>query len=170
VSSARASLIRKAFGRDRYRPAPAAPVGRLEASGGYGPNTTEPARLLLVEDEPLHRRMVRMVLASPTISVAEVETGEAAINFLSMRPVDLVLLDVSLPRMTGPEVLAWLRNGHAQWRDIPVMALVAGEDERWLGPMRALGLDDWTPKPIDRTDMMTRILRMLPGLPTQAGA
>jgi CheY-like chemotaxis protein len=113
--------------------------------------------------------MFRMVLASPHLSVCEVESGEAAIDLLAFRRFDLVLLDVTLPRMNGPETLAWLRRGPAQWRDTPVMALVAPEDERWVGPMRAIGLDDWTPKPVDRSNVSARIARILPALPNASG-
>ncbi len=122
------------------------------------------AQILLVEDDPLHRRIVRLLLADTGINLTEVEDGQAALDLLSIRRFDLLLLDTSLPRITGPETLGWLRRSHTPWSDIPAMALVGPGEGALAQRMSAIGLEGKVAKPIDRADFYDALVRVLPAL------
>jgi CheY-like chemotaxis protein len=122
------------------------------------------AQILLVEDDPLQRRIVRLLLSDTGISLTEVENGQAALDLLSIRRFDLVLLDTSLSQITGPETLGWLRRSQTPWSDIPVMALVGPGDAALVQRMTAIGLDGKIAKPIDRADFYDALVRVLPAL------
>lgn len=116
--------------------------------------------IAVVEDNPDNRLLVRVIL-EPDYGVVEYESGLAALEGLERDKPDLVLLDVSLPRMDGTEVLRWIReNDHL--RGLPVIALtahaMAGDREKYL----AAGFDDYVAKPIvDETVLLGAIRRHL---------
>ncbi|HEU5047409.1 MAG TPA: response regulator [Rickettsiales bacterium] len=92
-------------------------------SGNVSDHETHPARILLVEDNAgdavLVRRMCRKTHLADDIAIAN--TAEAALSMLQTeaRP-DFIMLDLSLPQMTGEEFLDEVMN-HRRWRDIPVL-------------------------------------------------
>src|SRR5205085_1135885 len=87
-------------------------------------------RVLVAEADPYHRRVLRVLLASPRISVIEVEDGQSAVDLLALRSFDLLMLDINLPLMTGHDVIRWIRRSRTPWADIPILGLI---DEKHLG-------------------------------------
>ncbi len=100
----------------------------------------------LVEDNPDNRLLVRVILEDQ-FEVTEYEMGRDALAGFKQDKPDLVLLDISLPEMDGPEVLQRMRADE-DLRDLPVIALtahaMAGDREKYL----ALGFNDYVTKPI----------------------
>ncbi len=83
-------------------------------------------RVLVVDDEPQIRRALRLVLRANGYDVAEVGTGEGALDALVIQPFDLMILDLMLPDVDGVEVCRRLR----EWSHLPVVVLSAhGEEE-----------------------------------------
>ena len=83
-------------------------------------------RVLVVDDEPQIRRALRLVLRANGYEVAEVGTGEGALDALVIQPFDLMILDLMLPDLDGVEVCRRLR----EWSRLPVVVLSAhGEEE-----------------------------------------
>ena len=118
-------------------------------------------KIAVVEDNPDNRLLVQVIL-EPLYEVTEYEDGYAALEGLPKARPDLVLLDVSLPGMDGPEVLHRLR-ADAGLRGLPVIALtahaMAGDREKYL----AAGFDDYVTKPIlDETLLLDAIKKLLP--------
>jgi CheY-like chemotaxis protein len=116
--------------------------------------------IALVEDNPDNRLLVR-VLLEDQYRIEEYETGTAAIDAFGAWVPDLVLLDISLPGMDGPEVLERMK-ADPRLRNVPVIALtahaMAGDREKFLGQ----GFDDYVTKPIvDPTALMDAISRGL---------
>lgn len=114
-----------------------------------------PLEILLVEDNPADVRMTREALAAVGIGhrLHVVEDGEAALAFIrrnesfSEAPQpDLVLLDLSLPRMSGHQVLASLRRLRLEKR-VPVVVLTGSRHERDLVESFALEADEHIRKP-----------------------
>jgi CheY-like chemotaxis protein len=103
-------------------------------------------KVAVVEDNPDNRLLVSALLED-RFAVTEHESGLHALEGLRRERPDLVLLDISLPGMDGPTLLATLRRDEAL-RDLPVVALtahaMAGDRERFL----AMGFDDYLSKPI----------------------
>jgi CheY-like chemotaxis protein len=118
-------------------------------------------RIAVVEDNPDNRLLVRALL-SDLYALTEYDNGRDAVAGIRADRPDLVLLDVSLPGMDGPEVLGTLRADPAT-AALPVVALtahaMAGDEARFLG----LGFDGYVAKPIvDEDQLLTAIRRHLP--------
>ena len=117
-------------------------------------------RIAIVEDNPDNRELVSVIL-SHTYQVTGYETGPEALEGIKRDMPDLVLLDVSLPEMDGPEVVLNIR-ADPKLRDIPVIALtahsMAGDREKYL----AAGFNDYVTKPIvDDAALLDTIQRWL---------
>ena len=110
------------------------------------------AKIAVVEDNPDNRLLVQTILED-LYELSEYETGLEAVAGLQEDRPDLVLLDISLPEMDGPEVLAWIRE-HPDLNDLPVIALtahaMAGDREKFLQQ----GFDDYVTKPILDEDVL----------------
>lgn len=120
------------------------------------------SRIAVVEDNPDNRLLLQALLAEE-YDLDEFEDGPAALDGLPRSVPALILLDVSLPGMDGPEVLRRLKGMPGLDR-IPVIALtahaMAGDRERLL----ALGFDDYVAKPIvDEELLYSAIRRLLTG-------
>lgn len=120
---------------------------------------TEPrqtATLLVVDDEPLNRKLLHDRLEPEGYRVLQAETGPQALELLAREPVDLVLLDVRMPGMDGLEVCRRLR---AQPREgfLPVILVtgLSSQDDRHLG--FAAGADEFISKPIDLRELLLRV-------------
>lgn len=117
-------------------------------------------RLAVVEDNP-DNRLLLSALLEDAYELDEYVDGTEALAGIPARPPALVLLDISLPGMEGPEVLRRLRADPAL-AAIPVIALtahaMAGDRERYLG----LGFDSYVTKPIvDESLLFTAIQELL---------
>ena len=116
-------------------------------------------KIAVVEDNPDNRLLVQVIL-EPLYEVTEYEDGFAALAGLPQARPDLVLLDVSLPGMDGPEVLNRIR-ADASLRHLPVIALtahaMAGDREKFL----ALGFNDYVTKPIVDENLLLNAIKTL---------
>ena len=118
------------------------------------------ARIAVVEDNPDNRLLLQALLEDRH-ELAEYDNGADALEGMRAAPPDLVLLDISLPRMDGTEVLRRMR-GDAVLAALPVIALTAhamsGDRDRFL----AQGFDDYVAKPIvDEAILFASIDRLL---------
>ena len=121
-------------------------------------------RILVAEDDAFSRRVLRVLLSSPRMSVIEVEEGQAAIDLLALRSFDLMILDLTLPLMTGEDVIRWVRRNHTPWSDIPILGLVDEHMTSQVGRLMSLGMTDWTAKPLSRHHLADKIVHLMPGL------
>jgi hypothetical protein len=125
---------------------------------------------LIVDDQPLNRKVARLFLEPHGVKVVEAENGARALELLAAEAVDLVLLDVHMPVMDGPETLKRIRASEEAWADVPVIALtadaMAGDRERFL----ALGMNGYVSKPIDQRELFSEIVRVRGGAPKAATA
>jgi two-component system KDP operon response regulator KdpE len=113
-----------------------------------------PLRILIVDDEPPIRRLLKTSLAAQDYRVEEAENGEAALEFLGRNKVDLVVLDLGLPGMDGLELVRRLRtNGSAT----PIVILSSRDDEAGKVAALDLGADDYVSKPFGMEELSARI-------------
>jgi DNA-binding response OmpR family regulator len=115
-------------------------------------------RLLLVEDDPTLRQALTFNLTREGYEVASAADGEAALESARSDRLDLILLDVMLPGMSGVEVLRVLRR---EGVSTPVIILSAKGDEidRVVG--LKIGADDYVAKPFSRPELLARIEAVL---------
>jgi DNA-binding response OmpR family regulator len=111
-------------------------------------------RILAVEDEPAILRMLERGLTAAGHQVLTAESGEDGAILAVEEPVDVVLLDISLPELSGHEVLARIRQRRP---GLPVLMLTARDDLD--NKVRALdaGADDYLTKPFAFEELLARI-------------
>jgi two-component system, sensor histidine kinase and response regulator len=136
-------------------------VRRAPRTSGRSQRIKPALNILLVEDNPVNRRLAQHVLEKEGYTVAAVDNGAAALKGLERERFDLVLMDVQMPRMDGIETTAAIRNrekttgGH-----IPIVALTAhamvGDRERCLKG----GMDGYLIKPIQPATLLETIERL----------
>ena len=120
------------------------------------------AKILVVDDEPQIRRMMRATLTSTGHQVDEARTGEEALEKFRAFLPDLVLLDLNMPGMGGLEACRELRNGS----DVPIIILTVRNAEKEKVEALDAGADDYVCKPFGMQELMARIraaLRRAPG-------
>ena len=117
-------------------------------------------RILIAEDEPDLRALLRMQLECEGFAVLEAKDGEEAIRFVNEHMPDLVLLDVMMPKMDGHEVCRHLRSSFTT-RHIPIVMLTARVElkDKVLGLEG--GANDYVTKPWERKELLLRIRNVL---------
>ena len=121
-------------------------------------------RVLIVDDEPQIRRVLRSTLAARGYEVQDAPTGEDALESLRQSRFDLVLLDVNMPGMGGLEACREIRAGSAA---AIIMLTVSDSEEHKVAALDA-GADDYVTKPFGMPELLARIraaLRRLPAYP-----
>lgn len=115
------------------------------------------ARVLVVDDEPDVRLVVRVVLTSAGHEVIEAESGEAALEHLEAEPrPDAVLLDVRMPGIDGWEVLRRLRSGDAH-RAVPVVVFTANLLARDDAPAEWRDYEHFLTKPFKPDELLQAV-------------
>ncbi len=113
-----------------------------------------PLRILVVDDEPPIRRLLRTTLAAQDYRVEEAVDGEAALDFLKRNPVDLIVLDIGLPGLDG---LAVVRRLRGEGNVTPIIILSSRDDEAGKVAALDLGADDYVSKPFGAEELSARI-------------
>lgn len=113
-----------------------------------------PLRVLVVDDEPPIRRLLRTSLSAQGYQVIEAEDGQSALGQLRRNAVDVLVLDLGLPGMDGFEVIKQMQESGSA---IPIIVLSVRADE--AGKVRALdmGADDYVTKPFGIDELLARI-------------
>jgi two-component system KDP operon response regulator KdpE len=109
--------------------------------------------VLVVDDEPPIRRLLRTTLVAAGYRVVEAETAAAGLRSLTVEKPDLVILDLGLPDKSGIELIAQIR----QTSPIPIVVLSARHDERSMVEALDLGADDYVAKPFGMAELMARM-------------
>ncbi|MFL5344242.1 MAG: response regulator [Hyalangium sp.] len=148
------------------------PPARDEASGATGRTgaaarsgeggQARSHRILVADDEPALRRVLQRLLEAEGYVVETVEDGEEALTRLlnpNLTPVDLLLLDVHMPRRSGIEVLRALREASSPVRSLVLSARIRDEDVMKLYNEGAV---DFVAKPFSIHTLLARVTRLLP--------
>jgi CheY-like chemotaxis protein len=119
-------------------------------------------RILLVEDNPVNRRLAQFLLKSKGYEVWEATTVPEAFAVLKERRPDLILMDIQLPAVDGLTATRHLKADPAT-QDIPVVAVTSyamkGDETRAL----EAGCSGYVTKPIDKTLFLDTVARVLAG-------
>ncbi len=158
-------LMQRLMPQRSYGQASASSMNAEDASGGSfsaGFMQQTPFRVLVVEDEPFTRLITKAMVKSMGFQPVTAPHGKKALEVLraSLRtpnPIELVLLDLGLPVMTGPEVLAEMQ-ADVTLRSVPVVVLSVDDRTDDIAACMDLGAKDYFIKPI-RMDMAPNLLK-----------
>ena len=115
-----------------------------------------PGHILIVDDDPLNRRLLAKNLDSDGHRTMDVDNGFAALTAIGTGQPDLVLLDIQMPGLDGIEVLERIKTDPAM-RHIPVIMISGIEDNESVVRCLEAGADDFLPKPFDPAILRARI-------------
>jgi len=115
------------------------------------------ARVLVVDDEPQILRGLRVVLRSAGYDVTTAQTKAEALDAVSVRPPDAMLLDLVLPDGSGVDVCRDVRR----WSALPIIVLSAIGDEREKVRALDVGADDYITKPFGTHELLARLRAVL---------
>ncbi len=121
----------------------------------------KPATLLLVEDNPITRKLVRFTLQNQGFTVLEAPTGKAALDMFSERAVALVLQDLCLPDIDGFELVSQLR-ALPRGKEIPILVFSGMLSPHEEGRISAAGFDDLISKPVEPSRLLQIVRSHLP--------
>lgn len=115
------------------------------------------ARVLVVDDDPHLREVLRYALARDGHEVAEAQDGQEAVNAVAARAPDLVVLDIVMPRMDGLAACREIRKNNT----VPIVFLSSRDEEldRVLG--LEMGGDDYLAKPFSTRELCARVKAVL---------
>ena len=119
-------------------------------------------RVLLVDDNAVNRLVARAFLAETKLEVIEAANGQEALAHLNSDDhFDIVLLDIHMPVMDGPETIREIRASEQRWSNIPIITLTAdamvGDKDKYL----ALGTEGYIAKPIAKSELLQEVTRVL---------
>ena len=112
-----------------------------------------PTTILVVDDEPAIRRLLRTSLDGQGFSVVEAGSGAEALQQIKRETPDLLILDLGLPDVSGIEVIRSVRVGSS----LPIIVLSVRDDERGKVEALDLGADDYVTKPFGTEELVARI-------------
>jgi two-component system KDP operon response regulator KdpE len=114
-------------------------------------------RVLVVDDEPQIVRGLRVILTNAGYRVDEATTKREALDAVSVRPPDAIVLDLVLPDGDGIEVCTDIRR----WSQVPIVVLSAVGDERQKVRALDAGADDYVTKPFGSEELLARMRAVL---------
>jgi len=124
-------------------------------------------RVLIVDDEPRYLRLLDANLRTEGYEVVTAHDGQQAIEVFSAQPIDLILLDIMMPRLDGFGACQRIR----EFSSVPIIMLTAKGEEQDRVRGLDLGADDYLVKPFSATELLARVRAVLrrAQLPTEGG-
>ena len=112
-----------------------------------------PLKVLVIDDEPPIRKLLRMGLGTQGYEIIEAANGKAALDLLPRHP-DLIILDLGLPDIQGLELLRMIR---ARNDSVPILVLSSRGDEAGKVEALDIGADDYVTKPFGMDELLARM-------------
>jgi two-component system chemotaxis response regulator CheY len=119
-----------------------------------------PSTILIVDDSPTMRSMVRGALEADRHRVFEATDGRAALSALDSAAADLVITDINMPEMDGLTLVRALRE-RAQYRFTPTLVLTTEASKEMKQRGREAGATGWLVKPFDPDQLRRTVLQVL---------
>lgn len=131
-------------------------AGRMAGAAGFVASRDPVASLLVVDDDPANRELLRRRLQKEGYTVATAEGGVAALKTLRTDRFDLVLLDLMMPTLDGYQVLTRIKNDPGL-KHLPVLMISALDQENGIARCIESGADDYVSKPFNPVFLRARI-------------
>lgn len=117
---------------------------------------TEAGSVLIVDDNPHNLQVLGKLLKENNYRIEFATNGEGALEWISKRPFDLILLDINMPGMNGFEVCLKIRS-NPSFNNTPVIFLSADIDRESILKGFELGAQDYVTKPFDARELLSRV-------------
>ncbi|HYD54926.1 MAG TPA: response regulator [Gemmatimonadaceae bacterium] len=116
-----------------------------------------PLTILVIDDEPQIRRVVRHALEAPDVRVLEAASGREGVDVAAAERPELIVLDLGLPDMPGADVCRDIRG----WSSAPIVVLSARHVDQEKVALLDLGADDYVTKPFSTIELQARVRAQL---------
>jgi two-component system, sensor histidine kinase and response regulator len=154
---------RDLFRGDAVPGQPETPFSKYASPGNRGGYQIPPGlKILLVEDHPINRKAVLMMLSQADIQVTSAENGQEAVLLAGQTRFDLILMDVQMPVMDGLEATRQIRQHEAGAASVPVVALTANVMAESRSHCIAAGMTDFLAKPVTKSDLLRLVQKYCP--------
>jgi DNA-binding response OmpR family regulator len=114
-------------------------------------------KILLVDDEPLYLRLLKVNLESEGYEIISARNGEEALEMISLEIPNLIIMDVMMPKLDGIATCNRIR----QFSNVPIILLTALGDEQDRVNGLNIGADDYVVKPFSATELVARVRAVL---------
>jgi len=122
--------------------------------------TASPTRILVADDDPDLRDILRSILEPAGFAVSEAMDGQSALHTIREQPPDLVIMDYLMPGLTGPEVCAELKQD-VLLRHLPIIMLTGKSEVQDKVHGLGAGADDYLIKPFEPRELLARVQMVL---------
>lgn len=130
-----------------------------------------PQTVLLTDDSPAARSILKLFLAPLGVEIVEAERAERALKVLGLMRVDLVIADFNMPEMNGVSfVAATRRHPRDSVRNVPIILLTASREDGLKEAALRAGANAFLPKPVDSGQIVAAARRLLAPRPGPAAA
>lgn len=113
--------------------------------------------VLVAEDNQINQLVVRSLLEPKIAEMIIADDGQAAIEVLKNRHIDVILMDIHMPVMDGIEATLAIRNSGQAWANTKIIALTADPDYQQVRICKNIGMNYAIPKPLNFNDLMTAL-------------
>lgn len=110
--------------------------------------------ILVVDDDPFIRRIIKRTFKNTIFTVIDVATAEEAINSIGLKEPDIIILDIQLPGMDGTEFARKMRD---QKLDVPILVISGRGDPSTVRNLASQGVVGYVKKPVDLQDLRRRV-------------
>ena len=129
------------------------PIPAAIRRAGYRRMNATPIKVLVIDDEPPIRKLLRMGLSTQGYDILEASNGKIALEMLAEEPA-LIILDLGLPDIQGHELLRMIRGRN---ESVPIVVLSSRGDEAGKVQALDLGADDYLTKPFGMDELLARM-------------
>jgi two-component system, OmpR family, KDP operon response regulator KdpE len=116
--------------------------------------SASPPKVLVIDDEPPIRKLLRMGLSAHGYEILEAPSGRVSLELLEQKKPDLVILDLGLPDIQGLDLLRMIRSRN---ESVPIVVLSSRGDEAGKVQALDLGADDYVTKPFGMDELLARM-------------
>ncbi len=116
--------------------------------------SASPPKVLVIDDEPPIRKLLRMGLSAHGYEILEAPSGRVSLELLEQEKPDLVILDLGLPDIQGLDLLRMIRSRN---ESVPIVVLSSRGDEAGKVQALDLGADDYVTKPFGMDELLARM-------------
>ena len=133
-----------------------------EATGGMFSGHETKGRVLVVDDEPDVRKVVKMTLTKAGYDVIEAEDGEKAIAAIKEGEnpllLDVIISDIRMPKVNGVEAINYFQQ---QWPNVPLIVLTGFPDMEMATGFLKKGIVDYLVKPVDKDKLTSTVAKAI---------